>query len=339
MHRIRAVILSVLCLLLVAGAFYCAPASADELVLKNGNVLTGTVVKAENGTLTLSTGFSEPIKVKTSEIKKIRTDNEIELRLSSGEVLKGRINTNAQGEIVVESNAGRSPTVISWDKLASINPPPVKWSGSVSIGANSQSGNTDRFSASIGADGSRRTSDDRTSFHFLFNYAEENGEVTARNTYGALKYDYFFTKQYYGYFAVEMLSDKFRDLSLRTVAGPGVGIQVWDYPSRSLDLELGASYFSENHVTAADDSWIAARFAGNLRWLVIDAVTFTDYLQLYERVDNLSNYNLRNEASLSSALSSSWALKLTNIIDYAGKPAPGIKKTDTQWILALQYSF
>lgn len=319
--------------------FSYAIADADEIVLENGNTLTGKVIKAEKGTLTISTPFSEPIKVNTSAIRRISTDGEISIHLANGEVLKGRLAMNERSEIVVESSDGRSPAVISWDKVKSINPPPRRWTGNISIGANKQSGNTDRTAASIGAEGTRRTEDDRASFRFLFNYAEESGQVTERNTYGALKYDHFFSEKHYAYLAVEMLSDKFKDLSLRTIVGPGVGYQIIDEPSKSLSAEFGLAYFSEDHIVAEDDSWISARLAGTLKWLLADTVTFTDHLALYGRVDKLSNYNLRNEASLSSALSSSWALKLSNIIDYSGKPAPGIKKADVQWILAMQYGF
>jgi len=332
--------LGICCLIILLGiVLYCTAATADEIVLENGNTLTGKVIKAEKGALTLSTDYSKPIVVRTTTIRKVRTDGEISIHLVNGEVLKGRLYTDEQGAIVVEPSDGRAATVISWEKVESINPPPQNWSGSISIGASSQSGNTERTSASIGAEADRRTTNDRTSFRFLFNYAEDGSQVTERNTYGALKYDYFFSKKHYGYLAIEMLSDKFKDLSLRTVVGPGVGYQLIDDATKSLSAEFGVSYFSEDHIVAKDDSWISARLAGTLKWLIADAITFADHLAIYGKVDKLSNYNLRNEASVSTAILSSWALKLTNIVDYSSKPAPGIEKTDVQWILALQYAF
>jgi putative salt-induced outer membrane protein YdiY len=326
-----------LCLFFVMAFFY-GMARADEVVLVNGNVLTGHVIKAEKGTITLTTDYSEPVLIKTSAIKSISTDGPVEVHLTSGEVLKGKLSTIA-GEITVESSEGRKSSAISWDQLKSINPPPVRWSGNVSLGLNSQSGNTKRTSISIGAEASRKTEIDRANFRFLYNYAEDNGKVSARNAFGTLSYDYLFSDRFYGYLALEMLSDRFRDLSLRTTVGPGVGYQVWDYPGRSLSLELGASYVNENHVTGTDDSWMAARAAANFSWKIIDAMTFKDYLELYDRVDKVSKYTFRNEASVTTGLTSSWALKVSNIVEYDGMPAPGIKKADVFWILALQYSF
>ena len=323
----------------VAIALYGERACADELILANGNVLTGKVIKAEKGVLTLSTEYSKPVLIKTSAIKSISTDTPVEVRLDDGEMLKGKISTTAAGEIVVESNEGRKSAVISWDRVKSINPPPVKWSGNVSLGLNAQSGNTELTNITIGADASRKTDEDRADLRFIYNYAESSGKVSARNAYGILSYDYLLSKSFYEYLDVEMLSDRFRDLRLRTAVGPGVGYQVWDYPSRSLSVELGAAYIAEDHVLAADNSLIAARAAANLSWKIIDAITFTDYLELYERVDKAANYNFRNEANLITGLTTSWALKVSNITEYDNSPAPGIKKTDMMWIVALQYSF
>ena len=75
--------------LLIAAGFV----AADEIVLENGNILTGTIVKLEGGKLTLKTDYSQPIEIQSSKIKKIESDQVIEIHLSSGEVLKGKIKT------------------------------------------------------------------------------------------------------------------------------------------------------------------------------------------------------------------------------------------------------
>jgi putative salt-induced outer membrane protein YdiY len=159
--------------------------------------------------------------------------------------------------------------------------------------------------ASAGARASRKTEKDRFSLRFLYNYAEEDGEVSARNTYSALKYDYFFTEKTYGLIGIELLSDEFKDLNLRTVVGPGVGYQVCDKPDKSLGLEAGVSYFSEDR----------------------------------KEVEDFGEYQLRNEAALASPLTSGWSLKLTNIIEHDSNPPVGIEKSDIYWLFGLAYNF
>ncbi len=319
----------------------CA-ASADEIILLNGDKLTGTVTKIEEGTLTLKTEYSEPIKIQKEKIKSVFTDKAVQVTLESGETLKGVLITSSDGRLIVESSEVRQASVIDWTKVKSVYPPshvPKKWKGRVTVGANAETGNTRRTSASIISEATRRTDSDRFSLRFLYNYAEDEGEVTARNAYGAFKYDYFFTKSFYGYLGVELLNDKFKDLKLRTVVGPGAGYQFWDEPDKSLLLEAGLSYFSEDLDEGEDDQWITARFAGDMRYKVWDRIVFTDRLVLYPSIKNIGQYQLRNEAGLESPLAFGWSLSLTNIIERDSDPPEDVKKNDIYWILGMQYSF
>lgn len=324
-----------------AAAFPGGQALADEVVLENGDVITGKVTRLEKGVLTFETGYSEPLSIQTSKVVRIRTDEPVEVHLSGGEVVKGRLTSPENGQVALEPVEGRGAVTISWAAVESVNPPEkkVKWSGNISAGANLQSGNTERMSITAGAEAVKQSEIDRASFKLLYNYAEEADNMSARNIYGALKYDYFFTGRLYGYVSVEMLSDRFRDLKLRTVVGPGVGYQVWDTAERSLRLELGAAYFSEDLHTGADDSWATSRAAASLKWRLNGNLEFRDDLVVNNRLEDPGDYQLRNEAAVLTSLGASWALKLTNIMEYDSEPTAGVETTDTYWILALQYSF
>ncbi|MCX5913560.1 MAG: DUF481 domain-containing protein, partial [Deltaproteobacteria bacterium] len=308
----------------------------------NGDKLTGTVVKVEGGKLTLKTDYAGAIEIQVDKVKKIITDNPAEVHLVGGEILKGKIKTTEDGKLAVESSPERAAATVEMSKVAAINPPPkppAKLTGNISLGGAYQTGNTDRRSFSAAADASIKGERDRFGIRFLFNYAEEKEEVTARNTYGSLKYDYFFTKQFYGYLGLELLRDHFKDLNLRTIVGPGVGYQVWDDPVKFLFLEGGIAYYSEDRRDAQDDSWVAARLAGNFRYTLSKYLTFSDRLEFYPSLANANDFTLRNEAAILSPIGAGWSLKLANIIDYDNSPPQYISKTDMTWILGLQYSF
>lgn len=313
---------------------------ADRILLNNGDRLTGTVAGTDNGILTLKTDFSSPIKIQVIKIKEIFTDNPVEVHLSDGEILKGKLITLENGEKVIESSVERESAVINWQKVKAINPPDKsKWSGNVTISGNHQSGNTDRTGASLGANANRRTEKDRFNLRFLFNYAKEDGDISARNTFGALKYDYFFTKKTYGFIGLELLSDEFKDLNLRTVVGPGIGYQVWDNPDKSLGLEAGVSYFSEDRIEDEDNQRVTGRLSGNLMWKIFEPVTFTDYIIIYPSFEDFGEYQLRNEIALISPLTSAWSLKLTNIIEHDSNPPVDVEKSDIYWLAGLVYDF
>jgi putative salt-induced outer membrane protein YdiY len=315
---------------------------ADVVILETGDRLTGVVSNMEENTLTLTTDYSKPIKIQKIKIKEIFTDSMVEIYLAGGEVLKGRLKTSEDGKLLVESSTGREQSVIDWNEVTAVNPKPVpstQWDGNVTVGAGLQSGNTDRANASLGTEATRKTDNDRFSLRFLFNYAEENDNLTTRNTFGALKYDYFFTEVLFGYLAIELLNDKFKDLSLRTVVGPGVGYQVWDSPMRFLIFEAGISYFSENLSQGDDTSWVTARVAGKLRYKILENISFSDHLVVYPSIEEFGEYQLRNEGGISSDLGAGWSLNLINILERDSNPPAGVKKNDLQWIAGLKYSF
>jgi putative salt-induced outer membrane protein YdiY len=138
---------------------------------------------------------------------------------------------------------------------------------------------------------------------------------------------------------VELLNDTFRDLTLRTVVGPGIGYQIWDDEIKSLLFEIGASYFSEDRKENEDDNWITGRVGSNFSLQIIKGIVFSNNIIVYPSLEDFGQYQLRNEASLTSSLGAKWALNFTNILEYNSDPPEGVKKNDLYWILALQYNF
>ena len=319
--------------------FWAGAVLADEVILENGDKMTGTVVKVEGGKLILKTDYAGSVEIQMEKIKSIVTNNPVEVHMESGEVLKGKLKTVEEGKLAVEPSPEREGATVDWKKVVAVNPPARKLTGNITVGGTSQSGNTDRASASIGADAAIKSDKDRFSLRFLFNYGEEKGQETANNTYLGLKYDYFFTKKFYGLLALELLKDKFSDLNLRTIVGPGLGYQVWDDPIKFILFEAGVTYFSDDHINNPHKDWAAARLAGNFRYKFLNIITFADLIEVYPNLNHGGEYTLRNEASLISPLGADWSLKLSNIWRRDSDPSPGIQRDDLTWILGLQYSF
>lgn len=314
------------------------PASADQIILQNGDIITGEVTKAENGSVSISTEYSKPVVVQQGAIRSLTTQKSITLLLESGEVLKGKVATGEDGMFYIEASPERERIVIDWMSVKAINPPPSRWKGNITVGGSLESGNTDRSSLSIGAETSRKTEKDRFTIRFLFNYSEENDVLAARNTYGSLKYDYFFYPELYGYLATEMLKDRFRDLNLRTVAGSGLGYQVWDDEIKSLSFEMGITYFSEDHIRAEDNNYASGRLNADFSWTIAGAITASEEASFYPSLEN-SKYLLRNVAGLAIPAGAGWSFSIMNIFEHDSMPPSDVRKNNLQWILALQYAF
>jgi putative salt-induced outer membrane protein YdiY len=317
-------------------------ALADEVILTNGDRLSGKITEISEGILTLETGYSEPIKLKFEAVQQMSSAEPVELHLNDGEVLKGKITTRSDRQAALEAGPGREAVTVAFDNIAALNPAPKKpvtWKGHITLGGNLQNGNTDSMNFSAGAQAVRRSENDRFLINVLYNKTEDNGESTAENTYGQLKYDYFLSQKWYLYLNIDMLSDEFQDINFRTSVGPGVGYQIWEEEGRALGLEAGLSYTNEDKDQGDDTDWLSARLAVNFLYKLFDRIVFTDQFVIYPNLDDTGEYTLRNEAALITDIGASWAFRLSNIWESDSDPGPDLEKDDFTWILGLQYTF
>jgi putative salt-induced outer membrane protein YdiY len=335
---VRAVARSLSLCCLAAAGLLAGELRAATVVLHNGDRLTGTVTGYAEGTLTLETEYSPPIRINTAKIREVTSDEPVTVVLIGGPTIEGLLRTMADGRLAVARPEGGTE-LFTWSGVQAINPKDGTWKGSVTLGANLQTGNTDRLNSSFEGRATRRTEENRLNLHLLFNYAEENGAATAQNVYWESKYDHFFSDRFYSFLNLNLFSDKFRDLRLRTVVGPGAGFQVWEDGRKSLLFEAGVAYFRENYEGGGEDDWVTGRLATEFGYRFNSTVRLTNHLVIHQRLDWLDDYHVRNETSLHSMLWSNWAIKFSNIFEYDSTPAEQAQATDIYWIVGLQYMF
>ena len=330
---IRYLYVNVLCCIMC-----CISLPADTVTVKTGDTLHGTVIMMEGGYLTFKTKYAGKIKIAHKAVIELKTEKPVTLYLKNKKVLSGIISGLVDGILTVEASEGQKPVRILWNEIVALNLPSVAWHGNILLGANLQDGNTERFNGTIGIDAARKSSDDQFSIRLLSNFAKEGEITTARNTFGALKYDYFLKKKPYAYLGVEFLSDEFRDIELKTISGAGMGYRFIESEKCSFKCEVGLSYISENFYTAADEGYTVGKLA------VLFEKEFSKSLKLKEMIVGFqsledSQFQGRNEISLASAIGAGWSLRLAQIFQYDNKPPAGIGKTDVIWVLGLQLAF
>jgi putative salt-induced outer membrane protein YdiY len=289
-----------------------SPALAVKLEFGDGNVLQGTVSTFKGGALIFSTAYAKDMKIPVDQIKTISTDKAVTLKMT---------------------------VPFEWGQIKNINEPPGSWKGSFAAGGTVQTGNVERVSISVGFDARREWEHDRFQMRFLHNYAEDTGSITSRNTFGALKLDHFFTESIFTGLSLELLKDEFKDVNLRAIIGLGLGYRIWNDDVKTLEVEAGVTYFSEDLDVGMDDQFASGRVGVTYSYQVLENLVFKNYLLYYPSFENPKEYRLRNEASLISQLGMGWSFKLTHIFDQNSDPSPTVEGKDQQFIFALLYSF
>jgi len=67
------------------------PAGADQVVLKNGDVITGAIVKKDGPKLILKSEFLGEVGMPWSAVQSIRSDENLTVVLPGGEFVSGKI--------------------------------------------------------------------------------------------------------------------------------------------------------------------------------------------------------------------------------------------------------
>ena len=315
------------------------PAFADKVEFGDNNVLQGTVSTFKKGTLIFSTAYAKKVKIPVDQIKSIATDKAVTLKMTDDSTLTGKLTTLEDGQVAIILDLLGQTVPFKWDQVKFINKPPGSWTGSFAAGGTVQTGNVERTSISVGFDARRDWEHDRFQFRALHNYAEDSGSITSRNTFGAVKFDHFFTENFFGGVSVELLKDEFKDLNLRAIIGLGPGYRIWNDDVKTLEVEVGVTFFSEDLELGQDDQFISGRVGVTYSYKILENLLFKDFMLYYPSFEDPKEYRLRNEASLISQLGQGWSLKLTHIFDQNSDPSPGIEDKDQQFIFALQYSF
>ena len=363
--------LAFLVLLLVFGA-----AHADEVILSNGDRLTGTVVRKEAEQLIFNTSYAGEIKIAWSQVVRVTTDNPMSLVLSDQSLAQARTigvvpepkpspaESPASGD---ETGTGKpspaepqpgdvsppqpdarkteaTPAPIPVDAIAYINAGPgvdllgVRWKGRVNIGGNGNRGNSRTDNVRIEGEAVARQQQNRWTLSGVFDRGTDQDAVTRHNWRASGKYDLFIGPRWYGYSMLTLESDRFRDIHRRDTIGAGVGHQFIDTERTRLSLEGGLNFVRTDFEQAPDESYPALRWAVNY-----DQRLFGTEMQIFHNHELLSDITdvertfIRSQTGLRLPLLRRLMATAQLNVDYDNKPAPGKLKSDRVYLFTVGY--
>ena len=319
---------------------------ADEVVLVNGDRLTGKVVRKEGTELIFKTDYAGELKIAWSKVARLTSDAPMSLVLSDQSQTKTREISAAPSKLSPDASSARQDTSarVPATRVASINATQgvglfgARWKGRLNVGAGAARGNTDTDNVHLDFEVIARRPEDRLTFSGLYDHAKDSGELTKRKSRLTGKYDRFFRPKWYGYGLVDAEKDRFSDINLRTTLGAGIGHQLIEDERTTLALEGGLNYVRTDYDVASDENYPAGRWA-----LKYDQRLFATELQLFhshELVVDLQDSNrtfVRSQTGLRMPLVQRLLATAQINVDYENAPAPGKSKTDRTYLLTVGY--
>lgn len=318
-----------------------APAFADIVKFGEINSLHGSVISFDEGVLVFSTEYVKRIRIPVESIRSISTDGAVAIKMKDDSILTGTLTTLEDGQVAVILGPDGDLFPLDWSQVKTINPPPDRWRGDFSLGANTKSGNTNSTNVNLSFNARRQWGSDRFSLHFRFNFEEEDSEVNTRDFFTSIKFDHFFTQDTFVGLSLESTKDEFKDIELQMITGLGLGYRFWNEEGKRLELQAGVAYFSDDRIEGPHSKFMSGRFSLVFSYTFFTYFSIENITLFYPSLEDSEEQKIRSESSLISRLSTDWSLKLTYIFDSdsLAEEVPGVEDIDNRFIIAIQYSF
>jgi putative salt-induced outer membrane protein len=241
---------------LSSGAF------ADQITLKNGDHLTGTVVKSDGKTLVLHTDAGGDITLKLDAIQEIKTDKELHVGLKGGKTAVGPV-TTTDGKIDIATKtsgtveAQTADVVVirndaeetAWEK--SQNPGLAHgWTGGANVGFSVARGNAETENLAVAFNAAHTTAKDKITLYANSIYTENNlatPSTVANLVQGGFRFDRNVSARLFAFGAADYMSNQLQFLDLRSVYSGGFGFHAIKTDATTLNILGGVNYTHETY--------------------------------------------------------------------------------------------
>lgn len=315
----------------LAGALFAAAAAqADEVVLRNGDRLSGTLLHLAQGRLTLRTPYADKLELDWSDVAAASTDAPVVVvRRGDARPLRLRL------------GPGLAP-----EEIVLLNPEPhesglgTTYSGRATLAASYVRGNSE--SERLYADGQLSARARRYRYE-LSGRIERRDDPLAGSSLAWLasgNHDRFVSERRFVYGRASLEHDLAKDIERRAALGAGYGAQLLDAPAASVSLRGGLDYVVAERTLGGDERYPAFGWA-----LKAEASPWRLNVRLFHEhegfwdLHDASRLFIRSKTGLRMPLVERLAATAQLNVDWEREPAPGRKPTDTTLLLGLDYSW
>jgi hypothetical protein len=313
---------------------------ADQLVMKNGDVITGTVSKISDGKVYIEPTYADEFAVSLSEVASIQNDKALEIAMKDGSEMTAQFaGVNEAGEqvLVVEG----SPVSVGLANLEQAEKP-AAWYDRVShveVNSTLNSGNTDSRNTLVFADTRLKLGDHRHLADLTVRRDETDGESTKKQDLFHYEYNWMFNEPWYTGVTASYERDPIRELDHRYNIAAIIGRDLIDDAHSFLTFSVGMGYSEEKIAGNAESGAVAIWrliyehdfLGGDLSFFHNDSITY----QLYDVNNTILKTNTGFRYDIIADVYASLSLRY----DYETDPAAGAENEDTTLVIGVGAEF
>jgi hypothetical protein len=327
-------------LLLVIGVFlFPCSSAAEQVMMKNGDIISGQVKKILDGELFIKPEYADEFSVDMSAVESIRSDMLYEVEMMDGSEVVAKFSGGTDGRQVLTVD-NEELSISMTDLLEASEPDP--WYDRVShIDVNMvwNGGNTDSRNNLFFFDTNLKTGNHRQLFELTVRRDETKGISTKEQDLFSYNYNWIFNEPWYLGVTAGFERDPVRELDYRHGLGVLIGRDIFNDRHKHFTISAGAGYTREE-VGGEKDSGPSAlwhlRYEHDLKGGDIEFFhNQTLIIQSYGNHNTILKTNSGFRYDLLKDIYANVSLRY----DYETDPAPGAENNDSTLVFGLGAEF
>jgi putative salt-induced outer membrane protein YdiY len=311
-------------------------AEADVVVLKNGDRITGRIIKMESKRLEIDPGYADIMRIKWEDVRSIVSERPMSIKLFGEADMSRDIGEKNADRIFLHTLSEEGP--IRLQDVRAINLTEQDYRGYIGAGGNQSSGNTQTQAMNISGSLTYRKREHRFIFDGKYNRAQANQQDTANNGAISVKYDHFLASRVFvgGFDLVE--ADQFQNLTVRNTSGVVLGYDFLDREHHILSISPGPAMVYQDFDTEAPT--ITPSLAWILRYQFMfkgDDVVFYHKEMVFKDLGHGSATRVNADQGVKVSIIGNWSLNFEYDLRYNSLPVSGRKTLDTNIIFGINY--
>jgi len=340
-------------------ALFAAVGFADQITMKDGDRITGDIVKKDGDNVTIKSKNFGTVTLKWADVAMVKSDQPLNVTLTGGKTVKANIET--QGDRIQVAAPGAPQAVDPQDVVTLRDDAEEKtyqkflhprlldlWTVTGSLSLAGTKGNAQTSTLTTPVNFVRASNTTRTTAYFnsISSSAKINGvgSSTAKAVRGGWAYDRNLAKKIFANAFNDYEYDKFQSLDLRVVIGGGLGYHVWSHDASHLSVVAGIDWnraaFGASGSSPAFTRNSAEVFWGDdFNYKLSARTSFIETFRMFNNLSDTGQYRMNADVGAATQLTKwlTWNISLSD--RYLSNPVPGFKKNDFLYSTGLGFSW
>ena len=315
-------------------------ALAGEVILANGDHITGKVLSLSGGELVVKSEAAGELTIDISKLKTFSSDDVLRIRVADGAQFECRVAAGPDGKIEVRRSTTAAPELLAIRDIAEINAPDPAWTGEVMLNGKITGGDSKTTEAGIGLKLEKEWKSDRLNLVGEYMYGREWSPNTGLwstsddfgNAYGKYTHDVY--EKLYLDVNVKALHDQLAELNYRLSPAAGIGYRWLAEPKLELSTDVGVAYNDERFSTFGGRSFWGPQLEYDVEWKPVKRLRLFNTLEYYPSFSDFSaNYLLDTQGGFHVTVWSHAFIELRGEYHHDTEPAPSAKKGEYRFII------